>query len=455
MSDHARLSPSNLRWPVCPGSVREEAKYPDIPGEAAIDGTGSHLLLEMCMKNNVLAIQYDQQIIGANHPDHPSGWLVGVERANRVQMCLDYIARRVDELKTNHPGCTVTVESETKSNPGALYLRDDWWGTVDITIICRNFSGGVLFIEAIDYKDGRVFVHVVDNTQLLSYLGGKVTSYFDRSLITLTTNCRMTIVQPKTNPVVRYQCSTQLASNFSIQYLMEKLNKLHDAAELTDDPNAPLVSGKHCQWCKHNPKRSGSCVTAVDNSLQTVVNHMNNTELVTIGNMHAFEYISKVVADPKSLTSEQLSELFSAKDALMTAFDRCGVEIQERIEAGQHVSGYEMSPGKSSRIWNESEKEIVKKLKSRRLKLDDIYPKKLVSVAALLKCDKLTDAQKKKVEDELVSTTAGNMILKKVAHSVAQTTTNNVQSSEQMFAEVPTPILSTTCFTGDSEISFF
>ena len=78
MGGHARLGPSNHRWPHCPGSIREEANYPDVSGEAAIDGTGSHLLLEMCLDNNVLAIQYDQQIIGANSPEHTGGWLVGI-----------------------------------------------------------------------------------------------------------------------------------------------------------------------------------------------------------------------------------------------------------------------------------------------------------------------------------------------------------------------------------------
>ena len=67
MSSHARLSPSNTRWPKCPGSVREEAAYPDVSGEAAIDGTGSHLLLELCLQNGVRAATYDGQIIGANH----------------------------------------------------------------------------------------------------------------------------------------------------------------------------------------------------------------------------------------------------------------------------------------------------------------------------------------------------------------------------------------------------
>jgi len=99
MGAHARLGPSNARWPGCPGSVREEARYPDMPGEAAIDGTGSHELLEMCLKNGVSADAYDGQIIGTNHPDNPGGWMVDIDRIKRVNMCLDYIDRRVNELK--------------------------------------------------------------------------------------------------------------------------------------------------------------------------------------------------------------------------------------------------------------------------------------------------------------------------------------------------------------------
>jgi len=452
MGGHARLGPSNARWPNCPGSIREEKNYPDVPGAAAIDGTGSHLLLEMCMDNNVAAIQYDQQIIGANHPDNMGGWLVGLERTQRVQMCLNYITRRVSELKAEHQGCTVTVEAESRANPGGFYLRDDWWGTVDITIICRqDHTGDVLFIEVIDYKDGRMWVNAKDNTQLLSYLGGKMRQFIGSGPELIrpfrterVKNCRMTIVQPKTNPVVRYQCSTRPDDNLTPLVVMNKLDELYKAALETDDPDAPTRSGKHCQWCKANPKRGGHCVTATEKSLK-VVKSMSNTELIPtyqVGELSMFEQISQVVADPKSLTSDQLSELLSAKDALMAAFDKCETEIKERIESGQTVNGYAMAPGKSSRVWNESEEVMVKKLKARKLKLDEIYPKKLISVAALLKLGKLTDAQKKKIEADFVSTKAGKMTLKKVAHNVGQSSTDELQSAQMMFADVPdqTPV---------------
>lgn len=447
MTGHARLGPSNHRWVHCPGSVREEANYQDVASAAAIDGTGSHLLLELCMQNNVLAIQYDQQIIGANDRENPSGWLVSIDRINRVQMHLDYISRRVQELKEMYPGSTVTVESETKADPGALFGRTDWWGTCDVTIICMT-GDKCNFVEVSDYKDGRGWVNAKDNSQLQSYLIGKLRPFITKGL---PEHCRMSIVQPKTNPVIRYQCSTRPDDNISVKGVMSKAVDLHRAAEATDAPDAPTFSGKHCQWCKANPKRGGHCVTATEESIKVVTN-MSTTPTYQVGELQMFEKFTQVIADPKSLTSEQLSELLSAQDSLMAAFDACKAEIQFRIEAGEHVSGYAMVSGNSSRKWNEPEDVIVKKLKSRKLKLDDIYPKKLISPAQVMKLSQLTDAQKKKIDSDLISEVAGKLTLKKVAHSVAQSSTNDVQLAEQMFADVP----ATTETVADSNtISFF
>jgi hypothetical protein len=402
----------------------------------------------MCLKNNVSAIQYDQQIIGANHPDNRNGWLVGIERCQRVQMCLDYVVRRVTELKAEYPRATVTVSSESRSDPGSAFGRKDWWGTCDITIICQR-DGDALFIESCDYKDGRGWVGVKDNTQLISYLFGKMLPYTDDNLSPeFVKNCRMSIVQPKTNPPVRYQCSTQPDHNFSPAAVVTKAHEMKLAAIATDDPDAPLISGKHCQWCKANPKRGGHCVAATKESTKVIIDMSTSFASPALP---MFEQISQVVADPSSLTSDQLSKLMSAEDALITAFDSCRKEIQRRIEAGQTVSGYTMGAGKMSRQWNEPEDVIVKKLKSRRLKLIDIYPPKLITPAAVMKLTSLTDVQKKTIEADLVTEVMGKLTLKKVAHSVAQSPTKMVNCVNQMFIDVPD---STSAPVAD-EISFF
>lgn len=467
---HARLGPSNKRWPECPGSVREEERYEDVAGAAAIDGTGSHLLLEMCMDNNVQAAQYDQQIIGTNHPDNMNGWMVQPDRIKRVQMCLDYISRRVGELKQTYEGCTVTVESEGKADPGGAFGRDDWWGTVDITIIARHpMTGEVYFMEVADYKDGRGYVSQKNNTQLISYLFGKMRPYVASGpdmvrpfIAGKVPQCRVTIVQPKTNPPVRYQCSTRPEDGFSTAVVIEYAERLAAAAQETDNPKALCNPGKHCQWCKANPKRGGHCDAESQKSLMTVES-MSDQQLIASdadgGGTSLFEYIGKAVADPKSLTPGQLADLADARDGIMAAFDKVTTEIQDRIEQGLHVPGYAMQPGRSSRVWAKSEEEIVKALKGRRLTKDDIFPPKLISVAQALKSDKLDDKQKARLEKDFVAEKAGKMSLKKVSRdhqaekSVGQSSTADLQSAEMMFGDVAKP--DTAEPEVKQEISFF
>jgi len=416
-----------------------ESGYQDVAGEAAIDGTGSHELLEMCLINGVPAIQYDQQIIGANHHDNPNGWLVDPARIARVQMCLDYVSRRVAELKQQFPRCEVTVEAECKSNPGEVFGRDDWWGTCDITITAFNpETGFVYFLEVCDYKDGRGYVTEKDNTQLISYLYGKM----PRPPMVPPGHVRMSIVQPKTNPVVRYQCTTRPEDGITVQSVVSAAEGMAVAANATDDPDAPLTAGKHCQWCKANPKRGGHCTADAEKSLK-VVESMSDTNLIVSdgGNQHLFEYISKAVADPKSLTVEQLSELASAEDGLMAAFGKVKTEIQERIEQGTSVPGYAMLPGKNAKVWSQDEDGIVKMLKARRVKKDEMYPAKLISPAAVMKLASLTPEQKTKIERDYIAVKAGKDSLQKVSRDYQPTVEKDVAQSstvDMMFADVPT-----------------
>lgn len=420
MNGHARLGPSNHRWPHCPGSIREEKAYPDIPGAAAIDGTGSHELLEICLKNGVRAESYDGQIIGANHPDNPMGWLVSVDRTDRVQECLDYVQRRYDELSEQFPGMRVTTYAESLSYPGTKIGRDDWWGTVDITIEVDDPSkGDILFIEVIDYKDGRSWVNVKGNTQLLSYLIGKID--MDSGIYP----CRITIVQPKTNPSIRYD-------DVSVGDIRFNFQTLKAAAFATDDPNAPLVSGDHCTWCKHG--RAKNCTAKSEQSLERMT---PMTENVTAGSDSLFEIIEQTFGDITAMSSDKLEELADAKAGLMEVFERVDIELQRRVEDPDDntVTGYAMLPGRGSQSWSEDEETIVKMLKARRLKKDEIYPAKLITPAAALKLSNLTKDQKEKIQKNYIEKTAGKSTLQKVRQS-------EPTEAAVMFADVAKPKIS-------------
>lgn len=437
MSAHARLGSSNHRWPNCAGSVALEERYPDIPGDAAIDGTGTHLLLEKCLENDSFAESYIGELIGVNSEDKPSGWLIDVERANRVDACLNYIDRRITELEKQFPDAEVFVKSESKVDIGGMWGRTDYWGTVDVIIEVLD-KGQCLFIEVIDYKDGRGWVDEKDNTQLLSYMIGAQRAYiasgpekvrpFHFSKIP---SCRVTIVQPKTNPTIRYQDLTHTD-------IEEATTKLEQASDATDNPMAALTPGDWCQWCKANPKRGGNCGALTEQSLNTV-KKMGNDIIATDGNS-LFQLIDQVMSDVKTLTPDQLSELATAKDGLVAAFNKVEEEIQSRIETGITVPGYAMKPGRSSKVWNESEEVIVKALKGRRLKQADIYPPKLISPAQMLKCENLTEDQKKSLSDKYITVKAGAMKLTKVEHGKEDNflLKDVEQNATVMFQDVPT-----------------
>ena len=436
MSEHSRLSPSNKRWPHCPGSVREESVYPDVSGDAAVDGTGSHILLELSLMNNVQAINYDQLVIGTNHDDRPNGWLIDPERCKRVQIALDYVVRRVKELKKLFPGCKVTAQAESKSNPGSFANRDDWWGTCDITIIATNKNEQILFIEVVDYKDGRGYVSEKWNTQLIAYLFGKIFENSDGNMPAFS--MRMTIIQPKTGTPIRYMCSTRPDDGLNKDSLMGKVNWLIECAAATDDPNAPLVSGKHCQWCKHNPKRGGTCTASTEKSME-VMNTMTNDIVVSGNNDGLLEFINKAVSDVKSMSPEQLAKVADAQAGFNAAFSKVLGEIQEKIESGVKVPGYAMLPGKVSKVWSEPEDVIIKKLKAKKFKKDEIFPFKLVTPAAALKTSHLTDIQKNKISEELISEVAGKMTLKKVEYDHKE-----IKDVDKMFLGVNEEIIPET-----------
>lgn len=427
---HARLSCSNKRWPHCPGSVREEAQYPDVAGDAAVDGTGSHLLLEMCLNNDYTPNFYEGRIIGVNHEDKPEGWLVNADRIERVQMCINYLNRRKEELRSQFPDADIKVEEESRSDPGGMFGRKDWWGTVDITITVVQ-DGKCLFIETVDYKDGRGWVETEDNTQLLSYAGGKARPWIASGpdLVRpfhperIPHGIRTTIVQPKTSPPVRYH-------DYTTAEVVDELVSLSWSATKTDWDDAPLVPGKHCQWCKHKP----NCTAQSEQSLEVL--KMSN-DVVTQDGQSLFELIEGVIGDVSEMGTQRLTELADAKAGIEAAFERVENELFTRLEQGQEVDGYALKPGRATRLWNEDEEEIVKMLKNRKLKRDDIYPPKLASPAQIEKNANLTDEQKEKIVKQYVTTKAGSLKLTKVGRNkkselpfkdVAQSTTDVVPS---------------------------
>lgn len=408
---HAANSPSSLTRRIgCPGSKHAEAPYPDQSSAAAIDGTGSHELLEACITNNNVASVYVGLVISERHPDKPEGWLVAKDRADRVQVVLDYIERRNQQIRREYGigPQDVQVSSETRSDPGKIFGRDDWNGTADVTI---TWPQG---FEIIDLKDGFGYVNAENNPQTISYGGG----FFSPSMRRDDFEVRTTIVQPKTRNPVRFQ-------NFTGATFWPEIVKINDALTLTDPLDAPRIPGDHCQFCKHK----SNCVEYTAQAQQGIIK---------MTDVAGFDQATALFAIPvATLGGAQLAELLDIQPKIMARFKEVTDEATKRaITEPGAIPGYKMAPGKATRVWALPEEEMVKKLKAMKVTIPEFMAEaKLKTPAQMEKLEKFKDAPKKLVNlNKLITTVAGADTLK-IASKVEEV------SVDEKFADAPESIL--------------
>jgi hypothetical protein len=416
VSDHAKLSPSKRhRWAVCPGSIREEAKYPDdTSGPAAIDGTHSHTLLEHCIKNG-LSDPLDQ--VGEKFADHEGEFVVDKDRAHRVMVAIEYI-------REESVGGMFKVISEQRVDPQHLLGRNDLSGTVD----CQIIGGDIL--ELIDYKDGMGVVTAEGNLQLEQYAYGVLAGYKlpvngDYPFSTV----RMTIIQPK---LALRGMPAITSHDVSVRDLLANLGTLVGQAAATDQPDAPLVPGdSQCKFCK----AKGSCAALASNVMKEVgiMFQPKRNQIITPERMfadtgrmleEAFEHrhnpmdVAQQSADkdPTTMDDAQLRQIMEAAPLMRQLLDGVEKESLRRLKAGQAIPGLKLVNGRGSRAWALPEDQIAEKLVKMGVPKTAVYETKLVSPA---KAEKLTwkkrdgtdmqlsERQLKTMESEYVSKLAG------------------------------------------------
>ena len=382
MTTHSKLSPSaRHRWGACPGSVREEAKYPEQPsGPAAIDGTHTHTLLEKCIESGNNAEKY----IGLVLKDHDGEFMVDAARAERVQFALDYVAKRKAELGD----CEVIAERRVY--PDSLVGRDDMSGTVDIQIHAADM------VEIIDYKDGMNVVESDGNPQLEQYLVGVAAG-----LGALPRRYRMTIIQPKLRNKGLSGISIVEVPSLILSTVTDSL-KAQGAA--TDAPDAPLIPGEsQCKYCAHK----GSCSALAGKAMAD-----SGVVFANLG-------VAKQSADkdPHTMTDVQIVEILESAPLLRQLIEGVEVEAQRRLEAGQSIEGLKLVKGRGSRTWMFDDAEMAEKFRKMGVPKDAIYTTKLISPAQAEKVTwekkgvktSLSELQLKRLNNEYIKKSDGKL----------------------------------------------
>lgn len=415
---HAQLSPSKRhRWGVCPGSVREEAAYPDErSGAAAIDGTHTHTLLEHCVKAGAAD---PSPMVGIKMKDDDGEFIVDADRAARVKVAIDYIKQRHAESL----GIAQLI-AEQRVDPQWLLSRDDLSGTVDVQI--HDPLHGVL--EIIDYKDGMNDAWDSAILQMEQYAVGalaefkiaKPNSYPYKTV-------RMTVIQPK----------LALRGGQAIRSVDYPVDKVVDEvartivieAAATDRPDAPLVPGeKQCRYCK----AKGGCAALSTKALQ-VVDTMDITA-------------SAAEKDPTKMTDEQIVQIMEAAPLLRQMIEGVEKEAQTRLERGVSIPGLKLVNGKGHRAWKLSEEEMVERLRKMGIPKESVYKTTLVSPAQAEKLRwkkrdgtdvQLTERQLKTLETEYVVKTVGKPVVALAADSRTAVTLNAAPLFSAVQSEVP------------------
>jgi len=394
VSDHAKLSPSKRsRWALCPGSIREEAKYPDTgSGPAAADGTHSHTLLEHCI-NTFLSDPMEQ--VGETFTDHEGTFVVDADRAARVKVAVNYIRER-------SMNGLFQVYSEQKVDPEHLLGRSDLSGTVD----CQIYGPG--FVELIDYKDGMGVVTAEGNMQLEQYAYGVLAGYklpvngaypIDR--------VKMTIIQPK---LALRGMPAITSHEVSVRDLLTNMGTIISQAAATDAPDAPLVPGdSQCKFCR----AKGSC-SALANNVMKEVGIMFQpvvTQTLDVAQQSADK-------DPATMDDQQIRQIMEAAPLMRQLLEAVEKEALRRLESGGSIPGLKLVNGRGSRAWALPEEEMAEKLVKMGIPKSAIYETKLVTPAKAEKLTwekkdgtkvTLTERQLKRMDQEYVSKLAGKL----------------------------------------------
>ena len=420
MSAHAQLSPSKRsRWALCPGSIREEAKYPDQGGgAAAIDGTHSHTLLEYCIQNDRFIDPMTQ--IGEKFKDHEGEFVVLRDRAERVKIAVDYVMY-----------CSVNgvlpVLSESKVDPAFLLGRDDLSGTVDVQII----GGDTL--ELIDYKDGMGIVSAEGNMQLEQYAYGVLAGYkLPVNGVYPFEYVKMTIIQPK---LALRGMPAITSHTVTVKSLLDNMGTIILQAAATDKPDAPLVPGEsQCKFCR----AKGSCNALASNVMKEVgiMFHPVVSQTLDVAQQSADK-------DPSTMDDAQIAQIMEAAPLMRQLLEGVEAEALRRLQAGQTIAGLKLVNGRGSRAWSLPEDQIAEKLVKMGIPKSAVFETKLVSPA---KAEKLTwekkgekvtlsERQLKRMEQEYVTKLAGKLTVAPESDSRPAVITN----AAPLFSAVETP----------------
>lgn len=337
---HASFGASNSkRRMACPGSLKAEERFPDTSSPFAELGTAAHELGEHCLENNLLDVS---ETIGGTFYDH----VVDENMASAVQTYVDFVK------KIEAEEAPALLRLEQRFSLEDLDPPMPMFGTSDCTIYGKNSAN----LWIIDYKHGQgVAVDVEDNAQLKYYALGAVLKIGNKAPIN---QVHTAIVQPRAmhrdGPIRTYSYTKDEILDFGTDLI--------DAAHAALKPDAPLVAGDHCKFCK----AAGVCPALRSNALAVAQDDFG------------------AVRSVDDLTPEEIASYMTRIPLVEEWIKSLRRHANSLLEAGTPVPGYKLVEKRPTRRWK-TQDAVLEWAASEELEDDEIFEKKIKSPAQMEK----------------------------------------------------------------------
>jgi hypothetical protein len=284
---------------MCPGSMAAEEGRPDRPSSYAKRGTDLHAVAAECLIRNVDATDMI--------PDDLDG-------CDLVQPYLDEVREAQDRL-----GGLLRVEHKFWMRD----IHDLFRGTVDAAILAppvlyvADLKTGGGHAVPVRRPDGRV------NFQLGGYALGAMQTVPQGLEIKVI---ELVVVQPRLGPPQRI--------SVGVNEMIELAGDMLQIARAATAPDAKLVAGDHCTFCR----AAGECPALRAQALEAARADFADPP------------------DPLSLSPEELGTLLTRADIVETWLASIRAHAHALAEKGQAVPGWKIVNKRGRRVWTDEEK---------------------------------------------------------------------------------------------------
>ena len=308
---HAELGASGAdRWMNCTGSIRMIEGIPNVDTVYTREGTAAHTLLEKCLDMRVgPEVFLDTEFHGV---------AVTEDMIEAVQIAVDYVRT----ICAAHEDGALALEK--RFSLASLHPPAPMFGTSDINI----FLPSERHLHVIDYKHGVGYaVDAMGNPQLRYYgLGALLEGEYSSEQVEKIT---LTIIQPRAahpDGIIR-------SETISFTELFEWSGELMAKADETMQPDAPLVTGPWCRFCR----ASAQCPARLKDAQA----------------LARVEFASPDVVPPpvETLTMPELLLVMEKAPAIEAWLKDIRTHIENTLIAGGEVPGYKIVAKRAMRKW--------------------------------------------------------------------------------------------------------